>query len=267
VKSSAPRARAGRKTRDQHKKQRNRRKPNYKLLFSLFCVSAALGCAASYALQTPDLIIKEVEIRGIHCADKAQVRQAARNVLGQNIILLQKSPVIARIRAVNEVQSVKMGRTLPAKVWVKIKERKAEAVLARGGKYFLLQDDGLAFHVTNRPEAGLPVIDAADCGRVSEGTRCSSPGVQCALKIVEFARERRLKVAKISVDRLGDICLNMGSGFYAKLGQPDEIAKKMTLLRKALAFKPSLARDAAYIDLSCPSAPVWKPKMGAGSAS
>jgi hypothetical protein len=59
----------------------------------------------------------------------------------------------------------------------------------------------------------------------------------------------------------------MDSGFYVKLGQPDDIARKMSLLRSALAYRPSIAREAIYIDLSLPSAPVWRPKVVAQNAS
>lgn len=266
------RAGVKRKIRNQRINPRNHPKPNIKLLLSLFLISAAVGCASSYAVQTPALTIKEVVVRGIHCADKAQVHQAASSVLGKNIILLRKGPVLDRIRSVHEVESVKIGRTPPGKVWVELKERTAGGILDCGANCYLVQNDGLAFHKVARGEspardAGIPVLEVTDHGRVSEGIRCSSRGVKCALQIAKLARERRLKVAKISVDRLGDICLNMGSGFYVKLGQPDEIAKKMSLLRDALVYKPSLAREAAYIDLSCPTAPVWKPKSGADSAS
>lgn len=274
MKRTVRQAGVNKRDRNQRIKPRNRRKPNIKLLLSMFVASACVGCVSSYALQTPALAVREVEVRGIHCADKAQVQQAARAVLGKNIIMLRKGPVVRCIDAVHEVEDVQMGRTLPGKVWISIEERKPGAVLVCGGKCFLLQDDGLVFHclAKARPQEyararGVPLLIAADCRCVKLGATCSAPGVQCALSITRIARERRLEVAKISVDRLGDICLNMGSGFYVKLGQPDELEKKMSLLRDALAYKPSLAREAAYIDLSCPTAPVWKPKQAAGAAS
>lgn len=267
-----------RKTRNQRITPRNRRKPNIKLLAGLFAISACAGCICSYLLQAPALVIRQVEVRGIHYADRAQVQQAAKAVLGKNIILLRKGPIIDRIDDVHEVAGVRMGRTPPNRIWIKITERRAGAVLAYGGKCFLLQDDGLAFHETSpkavcRDASGsgarrpIPIVRVAGCAPVREGCRCASQGVGCALEIAKIARQRRLDVEKISVDRLGDICLNMGSGFYVKLGQPDELAKKMSLLQDALVYKPSLAREAAYIDLSCPTAPVWKPRNGVGPAS
>ncbi|MCL4499690.1 MAG: hypothetical protein M1335_05560, partial [Chloroflexi bacterium] len=83
---------------------------------------------------------------------------------------------------------------------------------------------------------------------------------------LKLACDGRIKVDKISIDHAGDMCLNMESDFYVKLGQPDDIARKMKLLHSVLVCRPSIAREARYIDLSSPSAPVWKPKMTAQAA-
>jgi len=266
VKQSTPRARAGGSaSRAARKKTLNRRRANFKLLARLFCLSAGLGLAVSYAVQAPALVVKEIRVSGIHYADRAAVHSAAKTALGGNILLLRKGHVATAIERVSEVESVTIRRSLPCSVQVELTERRPHASLVWNGSYYLLQSDGLAFHAMKSPAVGLPVIKVAQCAQAKVGKACSGSGVRSALTIVKLARERRLNVAKISVDRLGDICLNMGSGFYVKLGQPEEMARKMTLLQKALAYKPSLARDAAYIDLSCPTACVWKPKVGAAS--
>ncbi len=85
--------------------------------------------------------------------------------------------------------------------------------------------------------------------------------------MLDASRKQKLKLCKISVDPNSDICLNMGNGFYVKMGQPDEVERKLSLIRKALDFKPSFAQDAVYMDVSCPAAPVWKPKIEPVAAS
>ncbi|MGB9619601.1 MAG: cell division protein FtsQ/DivIB, partial [Armatimonadota bacterium] len=120
---------------------------------------------------------------------------------------------------------------------------------------------------TNGPVRGLPLVSVARCGPVQLGQKCVSADVANAVEVLKYARKCELLVAKISVDPLGDMCLNMGGGFYVKLGQPDDVARKMSILRATLTCRPSIAKEAAYIDLSCPSAPVWKPKCAPGSAS
>jgi hypothetical protein len=152
-------------------------------------------------------------------------------------------------------------------MWVHVTERKADAVVTDGQSNCLIQCDGLIFHETSGPISGIPLIELSDFQALQPGKIASSEQVRGALEIVRSAKEKKLSVGKISIDHDGDICLNMVSGFYVKLGQPDDIARKMSLLRSALEYRPSIAREAIYIDLSCPSAPVWKPKVVAQNAS
>ena len=245
---------------------RNRRRPNYLRLLCWFSVSAVVSGAVAYALCTPSLDIKEIQIRGVRLADRSAVEKAAKTALGHNILLLRKSPTLSRIARLHEVKRVKMGRRFPNELWIRVWERKPDVVLTDTRTYCMAQDDGFMFHAVKGPVDKVPLIEVAKCECLKPGNVASTPAVLHALDVLACARKEQLKTSKISVDHRGDICLNMGSDFYVKLGQPDEIARKMSLLRRALIYKPSMAKQALYIDLSCPSAPVWKPKVMAQAA-
>jgi cell division septal protein FtsQ len=218
-------------------------------------------------LRTSSLDVAEVTIRGVHLADQGAIEKIGKRALGCNIILLRKSPMIRDIAALPEVGKVTVGRRLPRNVWINVYERKPDAVLTDGGGYCLIRSDGLMFHKTDAPLNGVPLIEVEMCDLLEPGNTACKPHVQYALRVMDRARKKGLKTAKISVDRRGDMCLNMGSDFYVKFGQPDDIAQKMLLLRSAVRYKPSLVKEALYIDLSCPSAPVWKPRIVARAAS
>jgi hypothetical protein len=233
----------------------------------MFVFSLVLATGVTFALRTPDLCVKDISIRGVDLCNERDVRARAQSVVGENILLARKSPVLRRISALSEVAEVRMGRTLPDGMWVEVRERKPFAVIAYGDRHFMIQSDGLVFHRTCGPVTGVPLMEVAACEQPRLGVRMGSPDVAHALQALRHARRERLKVGKISIDHAGDMCLNMESDFCVRLGQPDEIAEKMKLLRSALDYRPSLAREARYIDLSCPRAPVWKPKSGAQAAS
>ena len=246
--------------RPKRKAPRNRPKPNYLLLFYCFMGSVIVSGAGSYALHTPSLAVKTAKIDGVRLADKSLVQKAAKTAFGQNTLLLRKSPIVSNIRCLAEVKDVKMGRSFPDGVWLKITERKADAVLSSSRGFCLIQDDGLMFHRVKTPVGGVPIVEVAKCDQIKIGKVACKPDVRFALDVLQSARREGLRISKISVDPKGDMCLNMKSKLYVKLGQPDDIARKMSLLRNTLVYKPSIAKDAAYVDLSCPSAPVWKPK-------
>lgn len=249
------------------KSSRNRKRPNYKLLFSSFLISILLSASITYAFKTPNLDVKSVSVKGVSLCDKQLVEKYAGSMDGKNILCVRKGPVRSAIMTLNEVESVKIGREFPDRMWVHVTERKPDAVISDGRSNFLIQCNGLVFHKTNSLVNGIPRIDISGSQPLQTGDIASSEQVRGALEIVKSAKEKKLRVGKISIDHDGDICLNMVSGFYVKLGQPDDIARKMSLLRRALEYRPSIAREAIYIDLSCPSAPVWKPKIVAQNAS
>lgn len=246
---------------------RNRRKPNIPVLLSIFAACVFVSGAVAYALRTPSLQVKEVDIAGVGICDRATVESIGRAALGQNILILRKSPIERRIRSLSQVERVKMGRSFPNRVWIRIWERRPDAVLTDGRRWWLMQDDGLVFHSAAGPPKGVPVLRVEDCGPVKVGRICESTRVRYALQVLRCGRDEGLKLGKISVDPQGDMCLNMGSDFYVRLGQPNEIALKISLLRSALVYKPSIAKEALYIDVSCPAAPVWRPKRAAQDAS
>jgi len=206
-------------------------------------------------------VIREVKIYGVKLADRASIERAGKAALGQNTLLLRKSPIEDRIRRLSEVLDVKMGRRFPDRVWIRVWERRPHAILSDGRRFCLIQSDGFMFHMANKPIKGMPMITVADCCPLEVGKSVTGTAARAAVEVLNCARREGLKLDKISVDRLGDMCLNMGSAFYVKFGQPDDATRKLSLLRKALVYKPSLAEDAAYIDMSCPIAPVWKPKV------
>ncbi|MCL5102532.1 MAG: FtsQ-type POTRA domain-containing protein [Armatimonadetes bacterium] len=253
-------------TRSVKKVPRNRPKPNYLMLFAVFVASVAISGGISYALKTPALNVKEVNIRGVRYCGEDAVSGAAKPALGKNICLLRKSPIVARIRRLSEVEDVKIGRVFPDKVWIRVRERRACAVVSYGNSCCLVQSDGLVFHQVEGPVKGLPVISVSRECPLEVGRKSGSVDVGYALEALKLAGDKAIKVDKISVDHEGDMCLNMESDFFVKLGQPDDMAKKMSLLRRTLDCKPAFAREASYVDLSCPSAVVWKPRMTAQAA-
>ena len=247
--------------------RRNRRRPNYLLFFCVFVLFSAITAGVSYVFTTPKLHISKVDVKGVHLADAGIINKAAHRAIGRNILLLRTRPIIRNVSSLSEIRLVKMGRRFPDKVWLRVWERTTAAALITKNGCFLTDSDGFVFHKVSKPPSGVPTVQVVGERELRVGKMAGSPSVKCAIDVLRIARLKAIKLNEISVDPRGDICLNMDSDFCVKLGQPDDIARKMSLLRNALVNRPSIVRDGAYIDLSCPSAPVWKPKVASLTAS
>lgn len=230
-------------------------------------VTTLTAGSITWLLTSPKMNVSAIEIKGVALADQAAIEKAAKPLIGRNIITIKKSSALKLISQLSEVRQVKIGRRYPDKLWLRVWERHICAAVVCDNGCYLLQSDGLVFHKTDAPPQGVPKVILSGKLQMKVGRQTTSAPVKGALKIVEIATEHQTQLHKIIIDPVGDICLNMNSDFCVKLGQPDDIALKMSLLRHALLERPSIIREGEYIDLSCPSAPVWKRKAASLTAS
>jgi cell division septal protein FtsQ len=246
---------------------RNRPRPNWRLLLTVFSVSAVAALGASYVATTPNLRVDKVVVTGVAWADRAHIADSGRYALGRNVLFFSKRPIVEAILQTPEVESVRVDRVLPRTVKLRIEEHKPCAVAADGKKLYLIDEEGLAFHRVSKPVPGAPTIVLKDTKVSGLAVGKASVEVCLALDALGYAAEERLQVSKISVDPDGDMCLNMIGGLEIRLGQAQALPDKMSLVRRALDGKPELLRDALYIDVSCPKYPAWMPKSASATAS
>lgn len=259
ARASRSRHRAGKRT------PRNTQRPNFKMLLGLFAMTAAFSCGVSYALQTPLLLVKQIRVDGVQLVKKDAVTSAAQYALKRNILLVSKGAALKKIGAISEVENVRMGRTFPDKLWIRVQERKPSAVITDGSNFFLAQADGYVFHKVDGPVKGIPTISLCNSEVLKLGSQASSPDAKDALEALKCARKSGVAVDKISIDRDGNICLNMDSNFYVKILQPEDIAKNVMLVHTVLVRRPSIPKEMDYMIIS-PNAVQVMPKRQAQAA-
>lgn len=245
---------------------RNRPKPNWRLLALIFFASAAIALGSTYISTTPKLAVSKVEVTGVTWADLARLKAVGEQIRGRNVLFFNKKTVALDILQLPEVESVRVDRVLPRTVRLRIHERKPVAMLHDGKQLFLVDETGVVFHKVPKPVTGLTTINVRVPLKTGDAAGKTSVEACLALEALKCAAKERLSVAKIRVDPDGDICLNMIGGFDVKLGQAQELPRKMALVRKALQGKPELAKNAKYIDVSCPKYPAWLPRGASATA-
>ncbi|MBI2843738.1 MAG: FtsQ-type POTRA domain-containing protein [Armatimonadetes bacterium] len=245
---------------------RNRRKFRLRrLLWPLMSVVILSGLAAGcyYILTCPELQVEHIKVSGTRLISRAQIESELEQIRGSNILILSKDRIIKRIRQHPEVLDVKVGRLLPDTVIVRIKERRRYVTIDNGRGFWLADRKGIPFHCISTPPRSVPVVAVPEGSAVAPGRSTKNVNMNDVLRCLGDCRLVGQKVTKISVDRRGNLCLNMGSGFYVKLGQPVDIREKLQNVSKILTLRPEIGESALYIDVSCSDAPVWKPRAEA----
>jgi len=219
-----------------------------------------LGTGAYFALTSPKLVVKQVRIIGAKRDLPARlIRSLSPGCVGKNILLVNKRKLFRLAKQEPEVERAYIRRSFPRTIVVRIQERAPYAVAQTGGASYLVDASGFAFRTCAQASSlGLPVVRVAGSDTVSLGQPCRD-GVRTALRCIDRASTFGLKVRKISVDPAGDMCLNVVSGFYVKIGSPVKLDRKLDVLGKMLDGRPEMFRRIEYVDVSNPEAPAIKP--------
>lgn len=247
----------GRKTR------RNRRRFNIRVLLLpvvVLALSGAIGTGVHSLLTTPKLRVTTVAVRGAKLVSAADIQKDASIAIGRNIIALHRRDICERIMKRPEVKSVAVGRRLPKMVVVTVAERTPYLTLTNGAGFWLVDRGGLPFHRVSGAEKSVPLVTLPPGALVVPGRKVINSGLGNAMACMECSPSLSRRISKISVDRAGNVCLNMGSDFYVKLGQPVDIGQKMSKLSELIAAEPDIGKRVEYINVSCYEYPALKPK-------
>lgn len=253
-------------------KKRPRKHRNWNRILRRFCAVALLAEVGWALFFNPFLRVTKVRIEGAQTVPTEQVFAEARVPNAANIFWMAlRQPFVERLQTNPIVDHARRRIKLPDTLILRIWERQPYATLASTGQFWLLDPHGVPYRTLDEPYPGLPVISAHD--GIVQGVSISADSVvlgkplrgdwlrQTYGLIALLARNPTLEPTKIVVDKSANLGLNRGDSLQILLGQPEALAQKVALAQAAVtADGGDLARRAAYIDVSCPDQPVWKPR-------
>jgi len=251
-----------------HPRRKANRRRNWNRTLQLFAVLLAIGDLAALAFA-PGLRVTRVRVEGTQTLTPQQVFEEAQVPSRTNLFWMLRQPLTKRLTADLVIDHAERSVRLPNLLVLTITERQPFAVLAateNGERQFwLLDPKGVPYRELGRPPAHLPVIEAAEAalsGPITPGRPLAAEWLPDAYRLLALAQtDPKLSRAKIAVDQNLNMCLNRKDMPQIRLGQSDSLPWKMALADAALsAYGGALSHRAAYIDVSCPQQPVWRPR-------
>ena len=242
----------------------NRRRRDWNKTLQIVAVVLALGDLAALAFA-PGLHVTKVRVRGTETLTPAQVFAEARVPDDTNVLWMLRQPVVQRLAADPVIDHAERSVRLPGTLVLTVTERKPYAVLVSDAQEWLLDHKGVPYRQVDAPMPGLPVIEAdasALPADIELGKPLGTVWLPDAYRLLALTHaDPRWKSAKIMVDQNLNLCLNSEERPQVRLGQADSLPWKMALASAALsAYGGALSARAAYIDVSCPQQPVWRPR-------
>ena len=252
--------------------RKTNRRRNWNRTLQVLAVFLALGDLTALAFA-PGLHVTRVRVDGAQTLSPQQVVEEAQVPSHTNLFWMLRQPLTKRLAANPVIDHAERSVRLPNLLVLTVAERQPYAVLAatQNGErqFWLLDHKGIPYRSLDKPSAHLPVIDAAAAlpADVVLGRPLGAEWLPEAYHLLALARtDRALSGAKIAVDQNLNLCLNRKDMPQIRLGQSDSLPWKIALADAALsAYGGALSHRAAYIDVSCPQQPVWRPRAAPGA--
>jgi cell division protein FtsQ len=224
---------------------RARRRTRLTVTLSVTTLLALLGLAGWLLLGTAVLGVHDVAVTGTSRLDPAEVRSVAAIEAGTPLARLDTGAVADRLRRLPVVRTVDVERSWPRGVTIRVRERTAAAVQARGPAYVLVDREGVAFAPVQRRPAGLPLVSApVDAG---------PPALRAALDVLDqLTGPVRDQVRQVRAATAEQVELRLTRGRTVLWGSTERGA------RKAAVLAVLLSRKAQVYDVSAPDTPTTR---------
>lgn len=207
-----------------------------------------------YSLLTsmPYFQIKEVSVRGLRELTEKDILTSADIRLSQNILAVNTDAVIRRICANQWVENVYVGRELPGKLVLEVKERTPLALVKQADDFYLMDAKGFVFKRLGKNDAvDLPVITS-----ITEKEQTKSQLLLSTLKLLKTMSSSKEYsylgiISEINIDNVFGLSLVFDKGLYLKLGS-DGFENKLKKLKTVLADLENRGMKTGYlcVDLS-----------------
>jgi cell division septal protein FtsQ len=210
-------------------------------------------------LFSPRFAVREIELRG----DARVAEQVAGAIhLPANTNLLRAPTALVKRQAerVTAVREARVTRAPWRRLVVTLERREAMAVIRGAKRAVFVDPTGVTFTVRDEWGWGLPELAAP---RLSKGDTESAEARAEVAQLLGALRalgpDPRLRIARLSMDRLGWMEAELDSGARVRLGANEQLPTKAKLL--AMVVDQLGSGKIELLDLTDPWAAYWRPRQ------
>jgi cell division septal protein FtsQ len=242
-----------------HTVRRARRSRALCLLCFWTAMAAALAAGAWPSVrQHPAFRVGTIRLVGCPDALRTDAARILQPLLGRDLFAVRgQSPAFtAKLRALPEVAAAELVCRLPRTVVASFKTRQPVLCALAGERWLLVDAEGRVLRQVAQSPAGLPQAYGLCAGAEQPGEHVPAEPLAAIRDVIDVARECLGAAPRgVSLGEAGALRLRTGDGDVVILGPADRLAEKLHVYR---AVRARLDHPVAYIDVTVPSAPVWR---------
>lgn len=239
-----------------------RRRAHRRKVLGAWAVGVLLLLAAGWILlASPWGTVQEVTVTGTRRTDAGQVRALAAPETGRPLVLVRTADLAARVRTLPLVAAARVERVWPGGLRVVVTERQPVAALPKGGRYSLVDRDGVEVDLVDTAPEALPVVQV---DLVTAGATAVTSALDSLALLPASLRAQIRQVGAASGDgvwfRLADgdqVVWGDASQLDLKVAALDALRRQAVRERAAQRKKGfvALSKKPVTFDVSAPRAP------------
>ncbi len=222
-------------------------------LMAIF-ILAGLGWALYALFSSPLFFVYGAEIQGNVAVSSREIYNAG-GLDSQSIFWLGPAEVMDRILSLPNIKSALVSVSLPAKVTIKVIERRPELLWQTGETVWWVDQEGTIVPPKGDVNGMLRIID--------DDRKPLKAGHQVDSTIIQGAQSLRILAPDVSVVRYSrsqGLTVATPEGWPVYLGDGSQIKAKLVVLTVVLADLKVRNVTPAYIDVGNPLRPVYRPQ-------
>lgn len=217
----------------------------WKAGFFLLALAGIVAAVAWALVGSRFLVVRSVQVTGLHRVTRSQVLTAAALPPGLPLIRVDTAAVAHRVEAITQVESATVTRNWPDRIVINVTERTPALAVRVGGKYDLIDRFGVAVvSVATRPRL-LPLFIPS--GPVQGSLRGSAEVAAAAAVTRELPAQLLRRLKSVTAPAADQVTLHLKGGVTVVWGSPGRTAAKERILR--VLFRT----HAHYYDVSSPA--------------
>ncbi|MGV8057162.1 MAG: cell division protein FtsQ/DivIB [Smithellaceae bacterium] len=217
------------------------------LLFSIAVLCLAFIYAYSCLLSMPYFAIKEVSVRGLKELTEKDILTLAALPPQKNLLAVNTDLLVKRVSANPWVKNIYVGRELPNRLVMEVRERNPVAMVKQGSDFYFMDNEGFIFKKLGKgDEVDLPILTGVN-GQEKEKSKLLLSSLNLLKTIAASGRYNYLgAISEINIDDVFGLSLLTDSGLYLKLGTGD-YENKLKQLNTVMADLEKRGMKKGYI--------------------
>jgi cell division protein FtsQ len=213
-----------------------------------------------FATKSDFFVIKKVAILGNPMMSGEDIKKRTENLIGQNILFINKQNIIADAKKNPYVENVEISKSYPKQINIKISEKQGIYYIEKDGYKYVLDSEGNLLEKTNDIEnRSLVNVKGIDLKDVELGNKTLDN-----TRILEFldvfyqiikANPTNYNIDYIDISDLTNIKVYIGK-VEGRIGNDENIPEKMNKLLHIIE-NPDIGIVKGYVDVGFNGAPVY----------